>query len=61
MANAAEYRQADDRFGVRLATPHRAAYRILTLILSTCVLGTLLFLVLVVAPSAGAAGGCGGG
>jgi len=47
--------------GVRLADGDRWVLRILTMTLSTCGVGAILYLVLVVAPSAGAAGGCGGG
>ena len=61
MSPVIENQHTVDRFGEPPFTPHPSALWILTLVLSTCALGAILFLVLVVAPSAGAAGGCGGG
>ena len=60
MTIVSEGHEHADRFGEPLVGEHRSALWVLTLALSTCAVGAILFLVLVVVPSAGAAGGCGG-
>jgi hypothetical protein len=61
MPNQMEDRQSLDPPDEPEFAPHQSALWILTLTLPACALGAILFLMLVVAPSAGAAGGCGGG
>jgi hypothetical protein len=59
MTTRIERRPSLESPGAPLSSPHRLA--LWTLTLSACALGAILFLLLVVGSSAGAAGGCGGG